>query len=105
MRIFYICKLCRNLSIDVLNKQLKKQGAIQMILIRCVKCKNKLFKYHKVGKGKVIHCWDDRILKDYSINRDGAIFCKCGNQVGQKVTKGIRMKQNAFTWSGTISNK
>lgn len=76
-----------------------------MITIRCAGCKNKLFKYHKVGKGRVIHCWDSRILKDYSVTCAGAVFCRCGNQVGQRVAKGIRMKRNAFTYSGTISNR
>ncbi len=76
-----------------------------MITIKCSKCKKKLFKYHKVGKGKVIHCWDARIIKDYTLVKDTTVFCVCGKIIGNKVPKGIRMKQNAFTYSGTISNK
>lgn len=76
-----------------------------MITIKCAKCRKKLFKYHKVGKGKVIHCWDARIIKDYSVRSASEVFCPCGNLIGSKVPKGIRMKQNAFTWSGTIAAK
>ena len=38
-----------------------------MITIRCAKCKSKIFEYIKIGKGKLLHCWKDRIIKDYSI--------------------------------------
>lgn len=76
-----------------------------MITIKCAKCNKKLFKYHKVGKGRVIHCWDARIIKDYTLVNNTVVFCVCGNIIGNKVPKGIRMKQNAFIYSGTISNK
>lgn len=76
-----------------------------MITIKCAKCRSKIFKYHKVGKGKVIHCWDARILKDYSVKNGDGIYCECGNLIGHRVSKGVRMKQNAFSYSGTITNK
>jgi hypothetical protein len=76
-----------------------------MITIKCAKCRNKLFKYHKVGKGKVIHCWDAKVIKDYTVAKNPEIFCVCGNLIGKRVPKGVRMKQNAFTCSGNITNK
>lgn len=76
-----------------------------MITIKCARCRSKLFKYQKVGKGKVIHCWDMRILKDYSIRKGYNVYCECGNLIGVRVPKGIRMKQNAFGYSGTITKK
>ena len=76
-----------------------------MITIKCAKCRQKLYKYHKVGKGKVLHCWDAKIIKDYTLIEDAVVCCTCRNIIGNRVAKGVRMKQNAFTWSGTVANK
>ncbi len=34
--------------------------------IYCAKCKTKLFKYHKGGKGALVKCFKARISKDYT---------------------------------------
>ncbi len=77
----------------------------QLITIKCAKCRMKIFKYQKIGKGKIIYCWNSRIQKDYSIREQELVKCNCGNLIGIMVSKGIRMKQKAFIYSGTISNK
>ena len=69
-----------------------------MLIIRCSKCKNKIFKYIKIGKGKIWHCWKDRIIEDYSIHKKDKIICSCGNQIGNDVGKWIKMKQHAFIY-------
>ena len=41
-----------------------------MIVVKCAQCKRKIFKYQKIGKGRLWHYWKDRIIEDYSV-RDG----------------------------------
>ena len=73
-----------------------------MITIKCAKCKRKIFRYIKVGKGKIWHCWKDRIVEDLSIHNGKNIQCPCGNFIGVDVGKWIKMKQDAFIYSGVI---
>jgi len=72
-----------------------------MLTIKCASCRSKIFKYHKVGKGKIITCWDARISKDYSQRENGQVKCSCGKVVGVEVIKGVRMKQGSFTFTGS----
>ena len=72
-----------------------------MITIKCAKCKRKIFKYLKIGKGRVLRCWKTRISKDYSIREGNIVKCPCGNVIGIENGKKIKMKQNSFIYSGT----
>jgi len=76
-----------------------------MIIIRCAKCNSKIFKYKKVGKGRLWHCWKERIIKDYSIRDGSNVKCQCGNVIGVVEGKWIKMKQYSFTYRGTITKK
>jgi len=76
-----------------------------MLKIKCAECHGKIFRYLKIGKGRILHCWKDRIIKDYSIREGNEIKCRCGNLIGIDEGKWIKMKQRAFTYSGTISRK
>ncbi len=76
-----------------------------MMTIRCARCKSKIFKYKKIGKGKIIRCWKDRIKEDYSIKNGNLILCKCGNVIGTDEGAFIKMRSNSFTYSGTYSTK
>ena len=73
-----------------------------MLVIKCAKCKAKIFKYRKIGKGRVLRCWKKRIVEDYA-DWDGAkVKCsKCGATIGNADNLKVRMKQSAFTSSGT----
>jgi hypothetical protein len=71
-----------------------------MITVKCAKCKKKIFKYIKVGKGKLWHCWKDRIIEDKSIGDGNEIKCRCGNLVGIDEDKWIKMKQHSYLYSG-----
>ena len=73
-----------------------------MITVKCAKCKKKIFKYAKIGKGKLWHCWKDRIIEDKSIRKANEIKCQCGSLVGVDEGKWIKMKQHSFTYSGAI---
>jgi len=72
-----------------------------MLTIKCSGCKTKIFKYKKIGKGKVLYCYKDRIKEDFS-SKDGKEYkCKkCSKVIGLDQGARIKMKQNAFTTSG-----
>lgn len=78
---------------------------IKMIIIKCAKCKSKIFKYRKVGEGRVLRCYKDRIVKYYPIRDKGKIQCLCGQLIGVDEGKWIKMNQNAFEYSGNITKK
>jgi len=72
-----------------------------MLTIKCSSCKSKIFKYKKIGKGRVLYCYKDRIIKDFSKRYGDKIKCrKCGKLIGIDQGGRIRMKQSAFTTSG-----
>jgi len=72
-----------------------------MLIIKCAGCKRKIFRYVKIGKGKLWHCWKDRIIEDFSIHDGKNIKCKCGNIIGIDENKWIKLKQHSFIKSGT----
>ncbi len=72
-----------------------------MITIKCAKCNGKVFRYVKVGKGRLLHCWKGRIMKDFSIRDGNKVRCQCGNLIGIDEGKWIKMKQHSFIYSGT----
>ena len=74
-----------------------------MLTIKCARCKQKIFRYVKIGKGKLWHCWKERIIEDFSIHKEKKVLCKCGNLIGIDEEKWIKLKQHSFTHSGTKS--
>jgi len=70
----------------------------KILTIRCTKCKSKIFRYLKIGKGRVLHCWKGRIIEDYSIHEGMEIKCQCGNIIGIDEEKWIKMKQHTFSY-------
>ena len=76
-----------------------------MLTIKCAECKKKIFKYKKIGKGRVLRCYTGRILKDYSARDGENVLCECGNLIGIDRGVFIEMKQSSFTRSGTVSKK
>jgi hypothetical protein len=73
-----------------------------MLIIRCSKCKEKIFRYRKIGKGKVLRCYKERIIKDYSIKEGIHVLCnKCKNVIGLDEGNLIKMKQNSFYHTGS----
>ena len=72
-----------------------------MLTIKCSACKSKIFKYKKVSKGRILKCYKERIMRDYSKHESDKIKCKmCGKVIGINKGNLIRMKQSAFTTSG-----
>jgi hypothetical protein len=76
-----------------------------LITVKCVKCKSKVFKYNKIGKGRLMHCWHNRIIEDYSVRNRNEIKCKCGALIGVYENKWVKMKQSSFACTGVITKK
>jgi DNA-directed RNA polymerase subunit M/transcription elongation factor TFIIS len=53
-----------------------------VIKIYCMNCNTLLYKYHKIGKGHLVKCYKDRIVKDYT---KGDLRCpNCGEEFARK---------------------
>ncbi|MFW6216361.1 MAG: hypothetical protein ACOC3Y_00880 [Desulfohalobiaceae bacterium] len=77
-----------------------------MLTIKCARCKQKLFKYHKIGPGHVLRCHKHRISRGYQYQvSQGRLLCACGQAVGQDKGSYFSMDKKAFTCSGTKSRK
>lgn len=76
-----------------------------MLTIKCAKCKSKLFKYLKIGTGRVLKCHLDRISNDKTIRENGVVKCSCGNVIGKLDATSIKMNQKSFIFNGTKSKK
>ena len=73
-----------------------------MLVIKCAACKRKLWKYDKVGKGEVLRCHKERIMRIYDLRTvDNQVKCPCGKAVGIDKGTFIKMNGRAFTYSGT----
>ncbi len=76
-----------------------------MLVIRCAACKNKLWKYDKIGPGEVLRSHKARIAKKYTFTaQDEKIQCSCGKEIGKNKGSFIKMISKAFTYSGTKRN-
>lgn len=76
-----------------------------MLVIRCAACKRKLWKYDKIGQGKVLRCHKDRIARRYQARVAlDKIRCVCGKDIGIDKGSHIKMIAKAFTYSGTKRN-
>lgn len=78
-----------------------------MLIIRCAACKNKLWKYDKIGQGEVLRCHKARIEKLYNkiIKENDKIKCCCGKDIGIDKGTFIKMDPKAFVYNGTKRNK
>ena len=77
-----------------------------MLTIKCAACKQKLFKYHKIGPGHVLRCHKKRIGRLFHARaRDDKLICSCGQEVGQDKGTYYSMDKRSFTYSGTKVNK
>ncbi|MEZ4707883.1 MAG: hypothetical protein R3A44_11785 [Caldilineaceae bacterium] len=76
-----------------------------MLTIKCAACKRKLWKYEKIGQGKVLRCYKERIGRFYDARiGDGLAVCACGKKIGVDEGDHIKMIASAFTYSGTKRN-
>ena len=52
------------------------------LFIHCKDCGKHLYSYLKLGKGRLIRCWKNRILINYTIQSRNLVYCSCGNLIG-----------------------
>ena len=73
-----------------------------MIIIKCAKCKEKIIKYVKIGKGNIHRCYKKRI-QEYYVSLDGnELKCPtCGRVIGTDQGNLIKMNHHEFITSGT----
>lgn len=78
-----------------------------MLTIRCAACKNKLWKYDKIGQGEVLRCHKGRIERLYNntIKEADKVQCLCGKDIGIDKGRFIKMDHKAFIYTGTKRNK
>ncbi|MBN2380624.1 hypothetical protein JXM67_12555 [candidate division WOR-3 bacterium] len=76
-----------------------------MLIIKCARCKRKLFKYQKIGSGRLLHLWPRRIIEDHSIHEGKEVKCQCGNIVGSDQGIWIKLKPQSFTYTGSYIRK
>jgi hypothetical protein len=76
-----------------------------VLVIRCAACKQKLWKYDKIGQGQVLRCHKHRITQRYRVNQTGdRVQCLCGKDIGIDKGPYIKMIGKAFTHTGTKRN-
>ncbi|MCD6411995.1 MAG: hypothetical protein J7L20_06200 [Thermoplasmata archaeon] len=64
----------------------------RVLEVRCKSCDRIIFKYLKIGKGKLWHCWKGRIIEDYSVREGEIVKCACGRVIGKDEKKWIKLK-------------
>lgn len=75
-----------------------------MLIIKCAKCKTKLWRYFKIGKGEVIRCHKGRITRVFNVveKRENQIFCpSCGSKIGRDMGSFYKMISKNFIYTGT----
>lgn len=59
-----------------------KKQPTKTVTLYCTKCKTKLYRYRKGGKGALVKCFVERIAHDYTVQ---ACFCpNCGVEFGRE---------------------
>lgn len=68
-------------------------------------------KYKKIGQGKVLKCWENKIQRIYQgqVEDDSLTCSECGNEIGKiPDTSGenyVKMNGDSFTYTGTKVDK
>ncbi len=75
------------------------------MVLKCSCCKKKILKYKKIGKGRILRCWFDRIIEDFTTKSEDHAICQCGNDIGWIQKDHIKMRQSSFTYTGAFVKK
>ncbi|TAP37137.1 hypothetical protein EYR97_06505 [Alteromonas sp. KUL42] len=52
------------------------KGPVKTVQIFCAKCRCKLFKYRKGGKGALVKCFIERLVEDYTTQEGVCPSCQ-----------------------------
>ena len=52
------------------------KGPVKTVQVFCAKCKCKLFKYRKGGKGALVKCFIERLVEDYTTQEGVCPSCQ-----------------------------
>ena len=75
-----------------------------MLTIRCAKCRKKLFKYEKIGKGRVLRCFKERMSHIQVELNPNSLLCICGEVIGTDKGEYYQMISKQFTYTGKKEN-
>ncbi|XPV75919.1 MAG: hypothetical protein ACNI27_14970 [Desulfovibrio sp.] len=80
-----------------------------MLVIKCARCRKKLWKYFKIGSGEVLRCHKERIKKEFipieKMQKEHKLICPCGNIIALDKGKHFSMVKKSVTYSGTKDPK
>ena len=80
-----------------------------MLVVKCARCRKKLWKYFKIGSGEVLRCHKERIKKEFmsidAMRKEHKLVCKCGNIIALDKGTYYSMVKKSFTYSGTKDPK
>ncbi len=63
----------------------------KVMTIKCKKCKRKVFKYQKIGKGLIIKAYKPKIRSPNYQLKHGNLYCQCGHRIATDRGKYYKM--------------
>jgi hypothetical protein len=76
----------------------RSEVELRIITVKCSKCNRKVFKYLKVGKGRLRHCWKNRIIESHAVQEGDEVKCQCGSLIGFDKGRKFEMKGGSFAY-------
>jgi len=75
-----------------------------MLTVRCSRCKRKLFRYEKVGEGRLLRCHKARITRVFEgVFTNTELRCPCGARIGADKGPWFKVLPGSVTVAGTKS--
>ena len=76
-----------------------------MLTVRCARCKRKLFRYEKVGEGRLLRCHKARMTRVFEGQfLESGLSCPCGARIGSDEGNWIGMIPGRVVTTGTRSS-
>ncbi len=73
-----------------------------MLTVRCSRCKRKLFRYEKIGEGRLLRCHKARITRLFAGQlSEAGLVCLCGLEIGRDGGDWIDMLPGRVVTTGT----
>ena len=73
-----------------------------MLAVCCARCKRKLFRYEKIGEGRLLRCHKTRITRLFAGRlSEAGLVCPCGLEIGRDGGDWIAMLPGRVVTTGT----